>query len=74
MRFHECLIGYYIRLDELLGGGVYTGELLEIVGQVSSGKTQVRRDEFSTAKSVADSFVALHANRITSDTLQIGGD
>lgn len=30
------------RLNELLDGGLYTSEVTEIAGEISSGKTQVR--------------------------------
>ena len=31
--------------DELLDGGLYSGELTEIVGSAGSGKTQVRQHQ-----------------------------
>lgn len=33
---------YCFRLNELLDGGLYTSEVTEIAGEISSGKTQVR--------------------------------
>ena len=35
------LLLFYFSLDELLDGGLYTGELTEIVGAAGVGKSQV---------------------------------
>lgn len=36
------LVGYlFFSLDELLDGGLYSGELTEIVGAAGAGKSQV---------------------------------
>ena len=32
---------YVCRFDQVLDGGLYTGEVTEIAGEIASGKTQV---------------------------------
>ena len=54
-------------LDLMLGGGLYTGELLEVVGESSVGKTQVACRLICSHSLKARSTTALHLDRRAPD-------
>ena len=43
-----CVIVFNISLDEILGGGLFSGELTEIFGSPGVGKTQVNIHTYIT--------------------------